>query len=155
MRQKSSMVQIWVVYPVCTHPKCQICWLKPGNSIILSELKKPFSWKVNHPKRSHSCLLPLTSMRFWLCACLFLRNVCEICHISCCRNKTGILGWRSEKTETVNGYEAKVNSQVRFLFVLLHIVQIQLSNCTHSHICSYHLIKAHFFNMLFLGVCSI
>ncbi|KAF3847918.1 hypothetical protein F7725_020946 [Dissostichus mawsoni] len=24
------------------------------------------------------------------------------------RNKTGILGWRSEKTETVNGYEAKV-----------------------------------------------
>lgn len=25
------------------------------------------------------------------------------------RNKTGILGWRSEKTETVNGYEAKVD----------------------------------------------
>lgn len=24
------------------------------------------------------------------------------------RNKTGILGWRSEKTEMVNGYEAKV-----------------------------------------------
>lgn len=24
------------------------------------------------------------------------------------RNKTGILGWRSEKMETVNGYEAKV-----------------------------------------------
>lgn len=24
------------------------------------------------------------------------------------RNKTGILGWRSEKSETVNGYEAKV-----------------------------------------------
>lgn len=27
------------------------------------------------------------------------------------RNKTGILGWRSEKTEMVNGYEAKVRSQ--------------------------------------------
>lgn len=26
------------------------------------------------------------------------------------RNKTGILGWRSEKTEMVNGYEAKVSS---------------------------------------------
>ncbi|XP_007452509.1 PREDICTED: ankyrin repeat domain-containing protein 13B isoform X1 [Lipotes vexillifer] len=29
-------------------------------------------------------------------------------NISFERNKTGILGWRSEKTETVNGYEAKV-----------------------------------------------
>lgn len=29
--------------------------------------------------------------------------------VICCRNKTGILGWRSEKTEIVNGYEAKVN----------------------------------------------
>ena len=28
----------------------------------------------------------------------------------CFRNKTGILGWRSEKTETVNGYEAKVRN---------------------------------------------
>lgn len=27
------------------------------------------------------------------------------------RNKTGILGWRSEKTEMVNGYEAKVRHQ--------------------------------------------
>ncbi len=30
----------------------------------------------------------------------------------CCRNKTGILGWRSEKTETVNGYEAKVEHRL-------------------------------------------
>lgn len=30
----------------------------------------------------------------------------------CCRNKTGILGWRSEKTETVNGYEAKVSGSL-------------------------------------------
>ncbi|XP_058490427.1 ankyrin repeat domain-containing protein 13B [Solea solea] len=29
-------------------------------------------------------------------------------HIAFERNKSGILGWRSEKTETVNGYEAKV-----------------------------------------------
>lgn len=28
------------------------------------------------------------------------------------RNKTGILGWRSEKTEMVNGYEAKVRPQL-------------------------------------------
>ena len=28
------------------------------------------------------------------------------------RNKTGILGWRSEKTEMVNGYEAKVSPQL-------------------------------------------
>ncbi|XP_033952667.1 LOW QUALITY PROTEIN: ankyrin repeat domain-containing protein 13B [Pseudochaenichthys georgianus] len=28
------------------------------------------------------------------------------------RNKTGILGWRSEKTETVNGYEAKVRNSI-------------------------------------------
>lgn len=33
---------------------------------------------------------------------------CGMCWIFYCRNKTGILGWRSEKTETVNGYEAKV-----------------------------------------------
>lgn len=31
-------------------------------------------------------------------------------NISFERNKTGILGWRSEKTEMVNGYEAKVSS---------------------------------------------
>lgn len=28
------------------------------------------------------------------------------------RNKTGILGWRSEKMETINGYEAKVTNHV-------------------------------------------
>lgn len=27
------------------------------------------------------------------------------------RNKSGILGWRSEKTEMVNGYEAKVRGR--------------------------------------------
>ncbi|XP_034798051.1 ankyrin repeat domain-containing protein 13B isoform X3 [Pan paniscus] len=33
-------------------------------------------------------------------------------NISFERNKTGILGWRSEKTEMVNGYEAKVRLQL-------------------------------------------
>lgn len=33
------------------------------------------------------------------------------------RNKTGILGWRSEKTEMVNGYEAKVRT------LLIHFPQ--------------------------------
>ncbi|EQB78267.1 ankyrin repeat domain-containing protein 13B [Camelus ferus] len=35
-------------------------------------------------------------------------------NISFERNKTGILGWRSEKTEMVNGYEAKVRPQLPY-----------------------------------------
>lgn len=35
-----------------------------------------------------------------------------------CRNKTGILGWRSEKMETVNGYDTKVEYKVHTLTVL-------------------------------------
>lgn len=37
--------------------------------------------------------------------------MCDVLNL-CCRNKTGILGWRSEKTETVNGYEAKVEHRL-------------------------------------------
>lgn len=36
-----------------------------------------------------------------LCCCL-------MCYVSRYRNKSGIWGWRSEKSEVVSGYEAKV-----------------------------------------------
>lgn len=36
----------------------------------------------------------------------------------CSRNKTGILGWRSEKMETVHGYEAKVKPELLSAYFL-------------------------------------
>lgn len=51
--------------------------------------------------------------------------------ILCCRNKTGILGWRSEKTETVNGYEAKVEHR-------LHRQLTDLSHCPEKPLLSEH-----------------
>lgn len=56
--------------------------------------------------------LPSTFGRFD--ACVYVHMWETSVNISCCRNKTGILGWRSEKTEIVNGHEAKVNSQRRY-----------------------------------------
>lgn len=55
-----------------------------------------------------------------------------ICH-SDCRNKTGILGWRSEKTEVVNGYESKVQlvfllTQNIYVYILLHNVALLLKD---------------------------
>ena len=49
-----------------------------------------------------------------VCVCVPVDLVCisDVCGggwgVCVFRNKTGILGWRSEKTEMVNGYEAKV-----------------------------------------------
>jgi hypothetical protein len=40
------------------------------------------------------------------------------------RNKTGILGWRSEKTEMVNGYEAKVRLKFPRLELPTHLATV-------------------------------
>lgn len=48
------------------------------------------------------------------------------------RNKTGILGWRSEKTEAVNGYEAKVHAALSRLDVSPLMTSVFLKVMTHS-----------------------
>lgn len=54
---------------------------------------------------STSTLVPMDSM---IVSALSADLQCKSIWSSDCRNKTGILGWRSEKTEVVNGYESKV-----------------------------------------------